>query len=1158
MSSIITGSEIIYNRFVSKLGNVYKREAVYYLTKNLLWFFISIVALFIVLLILEAVYNFSSSLRTSIFYFSLSAFITTGLMIVGEFLFKILRILKSFNPIEYSAKVGNKIPDVKDVLCNTLSIYEKSRSEKIFSEDLIKADLELADKKFAQRNLGSFIKFSSLRKQIYILAGVLVTIVTLFIIFPSQLSGALNRYINHGFEFLPENLGVRFNLSPGNIEIPKGDNVTVNIFVTSNDPEFEFDNIDLYVFDLTKDGMELLREKAECERVSGNNFRFEIKNITGTLSYYADFKGVKSDKYTITVSENPIVKKFNIALYPPAITGIPSRELAENIGDVTVPEGSKVYFKLESNKELKEAGIKINDEIFYFEVNSRFAEGSVDVSVSTEYTFHLKDIDGNGIKNPRKYKLTIIEDEPPTVTIIEPDETYHIINSAREILIRGRITDDYGFSRLTLNYRKTLLNTSAGGKFTVANIPVKNLNAKILEVPYMWNFSNTLPGKNEQIEYYLEVTDNTGKSSRSGSKFLQYKSISELLQTTEWKTREIQADLLSISQDASELQKLMTESKRLNKTNEELGLNDPQRRRQIQESIENLQNTLNNTQQKINEALDNLEKRSLLNEKTLKDYMKMQELFNKINTPELQELLEKLREALKNNDPDKARDLMQQFNFDEEQFRKNLEKVMEIMKKIENLQKFGELTQKLDEITSKQEELLDETRLTNEKDKQNHEELSNRQDMLKDDLSDFKEGLKELIDEMRKMENEMNPDDLEKLLKQLQQMKTDQKMMQSSEQLQQNQKESSEQTQQEIMDDLDKLNQDMQDALESAMQMQNSGGKMMQKLNEIKQNIEKLSKDQQHLKEKTGETQENNKADMQSRSTEQQQLQQRLSENINELLNNAGDMVSPELGKELGDAYNEMGEAGDNIKRGDKSGATEQQGEAKESLDNAAKMLGDMISQLQQQGKNGKNGKGSKGRMGQLMQQLAEIIAQQQGLAGQMNQLSQNGKSGQNGQQGQLTQQQMQQLDRLKLEQQKLSEQLGNLNKEFEEERKMSGEKLLGNLNEIQKQMQEVVSELEDYDISKETIERQNKIISRMLDAQLSQREKDFEQRRESNPGKNFVRISPPEIVIQGPNSFNAFKEDFLKIKSEGYNRDYEELIIRYLNELRKQGYFSE
>lgn len=125
----------------------------------------------------------------------------------------------------------------------------------------------------------------------------------------------------------------------------------------------------------------------------------------------------------------------------------------------------------------------------------------------------------------------------------------------------------------------------------------------------------------------------------------------------------------------------MTESKRLNKTNEELGLNDPQRRRQIQESIENLQNTLNNTQQKINEALDNLEKRSLLNEKTLKDYMKMQELFNKINTPELQELLEKLREALKNNDPDKARDLMQQFNFDEEQFRKNLEKVMEIMKK---------------------------------------------------------------------------------------------------------------------------------------------------------------------------------------------------------------------------------------------------------------------------------------------------------------------------------------------------------------------------------------------------------------------------------------------------------------------------------------------
>jgi hypothetical protein len=75
-----------------------------------------------------------------------------------------------------------------------------------------------------------------------------------------------------------------------------------------------------------------------------------------------------------------------------------------------------------------------------------------------------------------------------------------------------------------------------------------------------------------------------------------------------------------------------------------------------------------------------------------------------------------------------------------------------------------------------------------------------------------------------------------------------------------------------------------------------------------------------------------------------------------------------------------------------------------------------------------------------------------------------------------------------------------------------------------------------------------------MLDAQLSQREKDFEPKRESKPGENVIRNSPPEIVLSGPNSFNALKEDFLKLQKEGFTEDYEALITRYLMALKKNG----
>ena len=72
-----------------------------------------------------------------------------------------------------------------------------------------------------------------------------------------------------------------------------------------------------------------------------------------------------------------------------------------------------------------------------------------------------------------------------------------------------------------------------------------------------------------------------------------------------------------------------------------------------------------------------------------------------------------------------------------------------------------------------------------------------------------------------------------------------------------------------------------------------------------------------------------------------------------------------------------------------------------------------------------------------------------------------------------------------------------------------------------------------------------------MLDFQLSQREKDFEQKRESRPGKNYVRTSPPEIVISRPNIIDGINQDALELQKESYTEDYEMLIQKYLEKIR-------
>jgi hypothetical protein len=156
-----------------------------------------------------------------------------------------------------------------------------------------------------------------------------------------------------------------------------------------------------------------------------------------------------------------------------------------------------------------------------------------------------------------------------------------------------------------------------------------------------------------------------------------------------------------------------------------------------------------------------------------------------------------------------------------------------------------------------------------------------------------------------------------------------------------------------------------------------------------------------------------------------------------------------------------------------------------------------------------------------------------------------------NGNEGKLSQEQMAQMQKLATEQQQIKDGVNQLNEEFKKQQESEGKKLLGNLDQVQKDMQEIIKDLQENNVTPETKKRQEKILSRMLDFQLSTREKDFEQKRESRPGKNFDRTSPSEIVISRPNIINGINQDALEIQKENYTEDYEVLIQKYLEKIK-------
>jgi hypothetical protein len=142
-------------------------------------------------------------------------------------------------------------------------------------------------------------------------------------------------------------------------------------------------------------------------------------------------------------------------------------------------------------------------------------------------------------------------------------------------------------------------------------------------------------------------------------------------------------------------------------------------------------------------------------------------------------------------------------------------------------------------------------------------------------------------------------------------------------------------------------------------------------------------------------------------------------------------------------------------------------------------------------------------------------------------------------------------MQRLAQEQQAIRDGVQQMNEEFKKQQELEGKKMLGNLDQVQKDMNEIIKDLQENNITPETKKRQEKILSRMLDFQLSTREKDFEQKRESRPGRNFDRTSPPEIVISRPNIIDGINQDALELQKENYTEDYELLIQRYMAKMK-------
>jgi len=124
-------------------------------------------------------------------------------------------------------------------------------------------------------------------------------------------------------------------LKPGNVTVPKGEDVTIDAILSGFDPEradinLRFENSSNWEVS----SMQVVPDKEPT-------YRYRIFNIQDQVHYFVTTGGRKSVEYTIKVADLPKLEKMEFTYHYPAYTGLADKK-EENAFDMVALKGTTV------------------------------------------------------------------------------------------------------------------------------------------------------------------------------------------------------------------------------------------------------------------------------------------------------------------------------------------------------------------------------------------------------------------------------------------------------------------------------------------------------------------------------------------------------------------------------------------------------------------------------------------------------------------------------------------------------------------------------------------------------------------------------------------------------------------------------------------------
>jgi len=1089
-----------YKQFVDKLNTYIRKFYLYQLIRGLILFILLLIVYFSCVTTLEYFSYFDPKIKLGIVIITILLTLFIFIYFIIRPLIKLFGIGKRLTYYDVSSLLSKTYPEIKDKLINVVELANETKP--VYSVELKNASIDQKIEELKLFRFSDAIRFKDLKIVFLVFVGVLLLFSSFLIYSPVVFTESSARLVRFQQKF-QKPAPFTFELENRNLEIVTGESVELKLNCKGkNIPDLVYVNIS---------GNNFLMTKGE------GKFKYTIDNINSSLSFYFTDKKYVSEIYRITVLNKPFISSFTVNIQPPAYTNL-NAETLQNIGDLKISSGTTVKWVFKTvdtdslvmvfNDSTRIEGKRNEDTFEIIKTINNDMEYRIDVKNSK------LDDDNNLV-----YKITTISDLFPEIKIVQVQDSLDF----KTFHFKGNIIDDYGFSKLDFNI-------SSDGKDSIIIIPFMPylLNQDFY---YTFNFES-VKAFGKSFKYYFSVSDNDyiNHFKRSISEtftfsFPEFKdiidkensdisSIDHLFDKSAKLTEEIQQEfkdlkLKQINSQLSEYDKFQTVKDIMNKKNQ---------LEEVLKQISQQNKETNNYQNSFSEDKAEL----------LKKQEQIEKLLNEVFSDELKKLFEEFNELAKKFDSKKLDQLSKDMESGMDNLSKQLDKNLQLLKRMKVEQKVERILQELKKLSESEQAILEKLDKRSDLIQINKDEIGNLS-ILKNLENDYN-GAQELNRTIDKPMNLFNFDNEFSSLKE-----NYNKVISDTEKGNKRKSSSGIENNKKTMDQLAFA---MDQMLKANKKKQNSAN--VEDLKQILKNLLFVSFDQEKLLNKLSTIDFNNPL-INELKVNQKNLGGQVAFVKDSLyaLSKRTPEISSVINKEMLALENSVGSSFDNLESGNIGGARMYQQYGITAANNLALFLSEALENIKKQEQDGKpgdgdcdkpGGKGSKPGMKSLKDSQSSIKEQLQQMIDQMKK-GDMGKMSKNIGQTLAQQEMMQQLMRDMING-------GSM-----------GTKATEQLKAIDQLLEQSRKDLINKNITSELINRQNLILSKLLDAEKSEIERDYEDKRESKTAID-IKKSNPEGYFEYKNK--------LRNESEQINRSnfklrsfYDQKYNNFLNQIK-------